>query len=110
MPNVSFGINNDLKAYHDYEGPTPPGIEMSKYFISCGVQDAIDKGDYLTAIDGKIKLATICRNQGKENDSFMLEQGMKELYQEIDDTEEKAIAKSIIGKYNPEMAEYLDKE
>ena len=111
MPNVSFGrYHDDLSPYFNYDGPTPPEIEHQKYYLSYVIERDIEQGNFVSAIGGKIRLATICRGQGKERDAYMLEEGMKALYKEIPTRKDKKAAKKLIGEYNPEMAEYLDKK
>ena len=112
MPNVSFKAYepDDLSAYENYKGTTPPDIEREKYERSCRVADDIENGRYVSAIGGKIALARICHNQGEEREAYMLEQGIKQLYKEIPDKIDKGTAKILIGEFNPEMAEYLDYE
>ncbi len=112
MPNVSFKgpVHDDMSEYDNYDGPKPPAIEQRKYEISLKVHDDIENGRYVSAIGGKIALAEICHRQGKDDDAFMLEQGIKSLYKEIPDKADKLTAKILIKNFNYEMAEYLDEE
>ncbi len=109
MPNVSFGkYKDDLTPYTEYNGSeNPPKIEKDKFAISQKVEADIEKGDYLSAIGGKINLALICRGQGKERDAFMLEEGIKALFTEIPDKQGRETARALLAGYNAKMAESL---
>ena len=115
MPNVSFGAKHynygkdDFTPYDEYDGPTPPQIEMEKYRRSIQIQKDIDDENYLAAIRGKIELARICRSQGKEDDAYMLENSIRELYKDLP-RYQREDAKSIISQYNHDMAKYIDKD
>jgi len=111
MPNVSFkGYNykkDNLSAYDNYSGPTPPAIEQKKYRISVQVQEDIENENYLAAIKGKIELAKICKSQGKESDAYILEESVRDLYSDLPKYQRNS-AKSIIRSYNRDMADYID--
>ena len=112
MPNVSFkgnDIDDNLNAYNNYSGGPIPAIEMDKYSISVRVNNAIESGDYIEAIKGKIALSRICKNQGKETDAFMLEEGIRRLYTKLEG-DEKTVAKYEIRRYNKDMADYIDED
>lgn len=115
MPNVHFLSKHynygrdDFSAYDNYEGPQPPQIEIEKYSISRHVDQCIANENYLSAIDGKIKIARICRSQGKEHDAFMLENSIRRLYKDLP-LYQREEAKSIISDYNHDMAKYIDQD
>lgn len=114
MPNVSFGGRynygrDDLSAYDDYEGPQPPQIEIEKYKISKAVDESIENEDYLSAIKGKVKLAFICKKQGKESDSYILEESIRRLYKDLPRYQREE-AKNVIRDYNYDMAQYIDED
>ena len=112
LGNVSFKGDygrDDLSAYENYDGPLPPDIEVEKYKRSVKVQEAIDEGRYLDAIQGKISLARIVRRQGKERDAFLLETSIRELYKCLP-LSQKAQARNIISTYNIDMAAHIDED
>lgn len=114
LPKVSFGGrynygSDDLSPYDDYDGPQPPLIEIRKYRISKAVQDYIKEEDYLSAIKGKLELASICRDQGKECDTFILEESIRRLYKDLP-IYQREEAKDAIRAYNYDMAEYIDED
>lgn len=114
MSNVSFGNKynygqDNLSSYINYSGPKPPNIEVHKYNISTEIAAAIENEDYLTAIKGKIALAQICKSQAKERDAFILEEGVKRLYKDLPKYL-KEQAKTVIGKYNSDMAKYIEED
>ena len=106
--NYNYG-SDDLSAYDDYCGPQPPQIEIEKYRISKAVDKYIEEENYLSAIKGKIKLASICKSQGKENDAFILEESIRRLYKDLPRYQRNE-AKDIIRSYNHDMAEYIDED
>lgn len=114
MPNVSFGAKRNygkdsLDAYNNYSGPTPPEIEVKKYIITRQVSEHIENEDYLSAIKGKLLLAEICKEQGKDGDAFILEESVRKLYKDLPKYQ-RAEAKSEIAGYNEDMAEYIDRD
>ena len=114
FPKVSFGSrynygSDDLSPYYDYEGPQPPEIEIKKYRISKAVDDFIADEDYLSAIKGKIQLASICKEQGKDSDAYILEESIRKLYKDLP-RYQKNEAKDVIRVYNHDMAEYIDED
>lgn len=114
MPNINFkGRYNygkdDLSDYNNYSGPQPPELEIKKYRISCKVDNAIAEDNYLEAIKGKLELAKICRWQGKERDTFILEESIRRLYKDLP-RYQRGEAKSAIRPYNEDMANYIDKD
>lgn len=114
MPNVSFSGryhygNDDLSEYDNYRGPQPPEIEIRKYRISCQVNNDINDENYLAAIKGKIELAQICHEQGKDSDAFLIEESIRKLYKDLP-RYQKSEAKSAIQNYNYDMGKYIDQD
>lgn len=114
MPNVSFGNSagfnyghDDLSRYDEYIGPPPPEDEVTKLKLSKQAVTAIEKQDYLSAIDLKIQVAGICKKQGLERDAFILEEGIRRLYRDLP-LYLREQAKGLIGKYNQDMAKYIE--
>lgn len=100
---------DDLSAYQNYQGGPIPQIELDKYNISCETQAAQIRHDYLKVIELKLKLAEICQSQGKENDAYILEEGIRKTYTLLS-SDDKAIAKMMISKYNVDMSNYIDED
>lgn len=114
MPNVSFGAKRNygkdsLSAYDNYSGPRPPEIEIKKYIITRQVAEYIENEDYLSAIKGKLRLAEICKKQGKDSDAFILEESVRKLYKDLPKYQ-RSEAKSEIADYNVDMATYIDRD
>ncbi len=118
-PLISFGYNKrsvepgNLSAYDtfvkNHPGAQVPRVEGVKYQISLDVEDAIKEENYLQAIKLKIQIAKICKEQGNEKDAYMLEEGIRELYDALPKYQ-KEDAKTVIGEYNLLMAEYIDED
>lgn len=104
----SYG-DDDLSPYYEYDGPQPPQIEIEKYRISKAVDNFIKEEDYLSAIKGKIQLASICKNQGKDSDSYILEESVRRLYKDLPFYQRNE-AKAVIRNYNHDMAAYIDED
>lgn len=100
---------DDLSAYQNYQGGPIPQIELDKYNISCETQAAQIRHDYLKVIELKLKLAEICQSQGKGNDAYILEEGIRKTYTLLS-SDDKTIAKMMISKYNEEMSNYIDED
>ncbi len=100
---------DDLSAYYEYDGPKPPQIEIKKYQISKEVDKFIEEEDYLSAIKGKIQLASICKEQGKDSDAYILEESVRRLYKDLP-FYQKSEAKEVISDYNFDMAAYIDED
>ncbi|MDO4164464.1 MAG: hypothetical protein Q4D56_08785, partial [Bacteroides sp.] len=100
---------DDLSAYQNYQGGPIPQIELDKYNISCETQAAQIRHDYLKVVELKLKLAEICQSQGKGNDAYILEEGIRKTYALLS-SGDKAIAKMMISKYNVDMSNYIDED
>jgi hypothetical protein len=113
MPNVSFGRysygQDDLAPYNEYEGPQPPDIEIDKFALTKQVKKDIEEENYLSAIEGKIEIAKICKEQGKDSDAYLLEESIRKLYKELPKYQ-RAEAKEVISDYNSDMAKYIDRD
>lgn len=114
MPNINFSGRynygrDDLSPYDNYTGPRPPQIEIEKYKLSRQVDIDIANENYFSAIQGKIELAKICKNQGRDRDSYMLEESIRKLYKDLP-TFQRAAAKAVIAGYNRDMAKYIDND
>lgn len=114
MPNINFSGRykygrDDLSPYDNYVGPRPPQIELEKYYLSRQVDNDIANEDYLSAIKGKIELAQICKRQGCNKDSFMLEESIRKLYKDLPKYQ-RAEAKQAITDYNRDMGKYIDSD
>ena len=70
---------DDLSAYKNYNGPTPPAIEEHKYQLSLQVNELIEKGKLQQAALLKLEIARICREQGKYEDADKLSEGARQL-------------------------------
>ena len=102
---------DDLEAYVNYTGgPIPQKIERTKYGLSCSALTAQNKGDYLEVIECKLQLAKICQSQGKKDDAFMLEDGIRKAYFKLSSADKKKEAKEMISQYNSDMAKYIDQD
>lgn len=105
--------NGDLSAYNDYQpdiaGKRPPEIEEHKFNLSMQAEEYISEENYLEAIRTKIAIAEICRTQGKQRDTYLLEQTTRDLYAALPKYQKKD-AKDIIAKYNQDMAKYIDQD
>jgi len=63
-----------LKEYLNYSGSGPiPSIERKKYVLTEKMEDARAREDYEEIIRLAEELADICRCQGKESDTYLLE-------------------------------------
>lgn len=110
FPNISFGkLEDDLSKYQNYNGTLAPEIELEKFAISKRVATSVESGDYLSAIKGKIELAQICREQGKYEDCFFLEQGIRKIYSQMS-ASQKQEAWPEIYNYNNDMARFIEKD
>lgn len=114
FPNVNFGAkrnygSDDMSSYENYYGPQPPAIEIKKYALSKQIAEYIENEDYLSAIKSKVDLASICREQGKDRDAFILEESIRKLYKDLPKYQ-KPEAKDAIRPYNNDMARYIDKD
>jgi len=105
--------NGDLSAYTEYQGDIsgkkPPEIEEYKFNLSMQAEEYISEENYLEAIRTKIAIAEICRAQGKQRDTHLLEQTTRELYVALPKYQ-KQEAKDIIALYNEDMAKYIDQD
>lgn len=104
-----FFEEDNLFAYDDYQGGFIPPIEMLKFRLSEKAAIAQKKRYFLEVIQIKLKLAEICISQGKEDDVYMLEEGVRKMYMLLT-TQEKYKAKKIISNYNKDMAMYIDQD
>jgi hypothetical protein len=113
MPNVSFGRysygKDDLEPYDLYKGPQPPDIEIDKFALSRQVENDIENENYLSAIEGKVEIAKICREQGKEKDAYLLEESIRKLYKELPKYQREE-AREVLSDYNFDMAKYIDRD
>lgn len=110
FPNISFGkLEDDLSKYQNYDGGMTSEIELEKFAISKQVAQSIEYKDYFSAIKGKIDLARICREQGKEEDCYFLEQGIRRLYAKMPESE-RYNAWALIYYYNNNMARFIEKD
>lgn len=108
--NISFGkLEDNLSKYRNYDGDMAPEIELEKFAISKQVATNIESGDYLSAIKGKIKLAQICREQGKHEDCFFLEQGIRRIYAQMSASQRQEVWPEIYN-YNNDMARFIEKD
>ena len=74
-------MKDDLSVYRNYRGEPPPAIEQTKFLLSSGANELIACGDYVAAAKQKLKVARICRSQGKDRDRHHLETSAYELIQ-----------------------------
>ncbi|MBQ8635655.1 hypothetical protein IJ425_05840 [bacterium] len=105
--------NGNLNGYErfgqEFPGATPPAIEQEKFRLSMRAEEQISDENYLEAIKTKITIADICRQQGNQRDTFLLEQTTRQLYAALPKYQ-KEEAKGIIAEYNEDMAKYIDED
>jgi hypothetical protein len=113
MPYIYFGKIDynaeSLDISDEYRGPQSPDVEINKFAIAKQVDKDIQNENYLAAIEGKIELARICKNQGKDKDAYRLEESVRRLYKGLPKYQKKD-ALETIADYNEDMAKYIEKD
>ncbi len=77
--------------------------EVKKLRLTESANRKFDSGDFVGAVKDKIEIANILKEQGKEKDKFLTEEGIRRIYSLADNKERFQIEK-IVENYNPEMA------
>ena len=101
MPNISFGKSKTLSANDE--------IEIQKQLLTDIAERDLKSGRKVEALEKKLQIAKLCKEQGQEYNAFLLEDGVRDLYKNMRPYERDSAIEAI-RKYNPDMAENIDKD
>ena len=101
MPNISFGKSKTLSKNDE--------IEIQKQLLTDVAESDLKSGRKVEALEKKLQIAKLCKKQGQEYNAFLLEDGVRDLYKNMRPYERDSAIEAI-RKYNPDMAENIDKD